>query len=305
MKSESSQGESEDASKIFYGLCATISKEMDRSNSNHQTLIRFLESILFEIKSEKERIIAKATNEIGSIEEYEIEIPIELKSEIIAKTILGYLTDIKVIVEKAVLEIQNEKSQFNIKFSLEWLPKIRIIFLEVIRDNPQCIKGWRDEDNEEWLFSFISFLPELDGEGKERLREMALSPVPKHEDFDSNELKEAIIVEQEKEMHLPMRPPSSPEVQVLSPKKRDVGVRKVSFDFSQTTNREYPEPPPNSPIKVNSARGSISTVPASTRPRKASLPVKLGKFFRGLRKGPSGTDGEDDTSPRDGSSKSL
>ncbi len=153
----------------FSDLCAVISKEIDRGNNNHQIFIRFLESILFEIKSETKKITSIGNAKIENVTEFE--------NKIMAKAIINCLSEIKDMVQDALIEILNEESEFKNKLENEWLPEIKKIFLEVLRLELKEKKEYKGRNEEEWLMPLIYFLSVLSNKDQKRPQHSVSLPV--------------------------------------------------------------------------------------------------------------------------------
>lgn len=295
-------------------ICSVISEAFDRENSNHQMLVRYLESILFDIKSEKEREEERGRRRAASADNPVIAVGAETEKRIIAKALIACLDEIKEMVQVAINAILKEKSEFKKRLEIEWLPKIKIIFIEALRYELKDRPEFRWKEEAEWLMPIVYFLTEPCREELAILSEESSLPISRNNRCDSESDRNAKIA-----------PPLSPK-DVVSPREEEDG-RKVSFDFHESPQKGKSLPPAvgyglfssssAQRNKTGDGRGRQSpngkslvelpvvapspSVPANANrnktpkkgTRKASLPTKITSFVQRFRKGQHDEDGHD------------
>ncbi len=205
-------------------ICSVISEAFDRENSNHQMLVRYLESILFDIKSEKEREEERGRRRAASADNPVIAVGTEIEKRIIAKALVGCLDDIKEMVQVAINGILKENSEFKIRLALEWLPRIKLIFIEALRHELKDKKEFHGKEEAEWLMPIVYFLTEPCLEELTIHCEDRLPPLSRNNRSDS-----------EGDRYGKTAPPLSPK-DVVSPREEEDGP-KVSFDFHESPQK--------------------------------------------------------------------
>lgn len=296
-------------------ICSVISEAFDRENSNHQMLVRYLESILFDIKSEKEREKERGKRRAASADNPVIAVDAEMEKRLIAKALVGCLDDIKVMVQVAINAILKEKSEFKNRLEMEWLPKIKIIFIEALRYELKDKPEFRGKEEAEWLIPIVYFLTEPCPVELTVLSENPSPPISRNNRSVSDS-----------DRYEKTAPPLSPK-DVVSPREEEDG-RKVSFDIHESPQKGKSLPPVAghglfssnaSRIKSVDERGSkpakgkslvempfvapSPSVPANANrnrnktpnkgTRKASLPTKITSFVQRFRKGRDDEGGHD------------
>lgn len=275
----------------FSELCDVISLKIDRGNSSHQIFIRFLDSILYDIKAETQRNSSKDTGRVIDTQ--------KLVKKMICRAVLSDYSEFREMVQEALSEILQEGSEFKKNLENEWLPQIIEIFKVAVRDELKDNVEFKGKEEKEWLTPLISFLCEPCDEERKTPKVTISMPRLRQEELSSD-------------THHKVPVPFSPRETPISPIKQDQGmsakydltkevdsieqdrrVQKSSYEFRNSSYKRssmiksHTPTPPSSPIRIEKNQPRSKELPESKKnPRRTSLPVKISNFFQRKGRGP-------------------